>query len=77
MPFQEQGVEVDGFHEERTEDDETRERRACPSGERQVSCCMFVKLKKESNKNKKEVVTLKGTTTLFSIWDCEKWLFGV
>lgn len=47
MPFHEQGVEVDGFHEERTEGDdfaaagvasERSERRACPSGERQATC---------------------------------------
>lgn len=45
MPCHEHGVKLDGFHEERIEDDslaegsaeERRERRACPSGEREVT----------------------------------------
>jgi len=40
MPCHEQGVELDGSHVERTEEDDfagMRERRTCPSGEREVT----------------------------------------
>lgn len=74
MPFHEQGVELDGFHEERrTEGDDfaagpaadRRERRACPSGERQVTC-IFVRVRQKKRKENNKVVTLWGT--VFSIW---------
>lgn len=50
MPCHVHGVGLDGFQEERIEDDalaegsaaERRERRACPSGEREVTSNFFV-----------------------------------
>lgn len=50
MPCHEHGFGLDGFHEERMEEDalaegsqeERRERRACPSGEREVTSKVFV-----------------------------------
>ncbi|GAU13291.1 hypothetical protein TSUD_42450 [Trifolium subterraneum] len=52
IPFHEQGVEVEGFHEERREgDDVARERSASPSDERDITCSIF-KLKKMKKKNK-------------------------
>lgn len=55
MPFHEQGVELEGFHEERTEGDDDfaagrRERRACPSGERQVTPIFVVRVRQKNNK---------------------------
>ena len=71
MPFHEQGVELEGFHEERTEGDDDfaagrRERRACPSGERQVTPIFVVRVRQKNNKENNKVVTLWGT--MFSIW---------
>lgn len=67
IPFHEHGVELDGFHEEKTTEDDDdfsasdrRERSACPSGERQVTC-IFVKVR-QNNKSK------ENNLVLFSIW---------
>lgn len=65
MPFHEQGVELEGFHEERTEGDDCaagpaadrRERRACPSEERQVTP-IFVRVRQSNSKENSKVVTL-------------------
>lgn len=73
MPFHEHGVELDGFHEERTEGDDLaagpasdrRERRACPSGERQVLTSIFVMVRQKNSKENNKLVTLWGT--IFSI----------
>lgn len=62
-PCHEQGVWLDGFHEERTEDEEEeeepkavrRERRACPSEEREVTRVLELEnqmTKKKTSRNK-------------------------
>ena len=70
MPFHEQGVELEGFHEERTEGDDLaagrRERRACPSGERQVTPIFVVRVRQKNSKENNKVVTLLWGT-MFSI----------
>lgn len=74
MPFHEHGVELVGFHEERTEclgDDlgapDTRESKACPSEERQVITSIFVRVRqKKKNKENNKVVTV------FPIWIVKK-----
>jgi len=72
IPFHEHGVELDGFHEERTGDDFAaepaagrRERRDCPSGERQVTP-IFVRVRQKNIMENNKVVTLRGT--MLSIW---------
>jgi len=89
MPFHEQGVELEGFHEERTEGDDDfaagrRERRACPSGERQVTPIFVVRVRQKNSKENNKVVTLLWGT-MFSIrtenmawfWRLRTWSNGV
>lgn len=64
MPCQEQGFGLDGFHEESTDEDdfadgsaaERRDKRACPSGEREEtnSTAFFMIRPKNTRNNKKE-----------------------
>lgn len=69
-PCHEQGVWLDGFHEERTEEEDfaegsaedIRERRACPSGEREETCSIFIMINQKKNReNNRDGVTLEGT----------------
>lgn len=74
MPCHEHGVWLDGFHEESIDDEDdlgdglvSKERRACPSGEREVTGTVALNQKKKKhNKNEREMVLV------FSIKDLGK-----